>query len=434
MKQFVKRKQKNLLIAISLGGVALSGCSTVSSKYVGRNDAAQIEKGLTYFMPKQLVRFSVVKTDLDIAKQADQLATKQAELAAAKKVLEPLSAVSKKIAAQILALPDGSAARPAMQVELAKAVGEENVAKQSVADLTKEVDDKRAIMIAARDPSKRQLVVTLELQAPVPDTSRRFVMEQHHSPFRDDEQKFVRTASGLLSSVDVVAADRTGDILVEIATAIGGFGGGPVPLTGDTPPPDPCPLKINRVFDPTDGEQVRSLNEELLVCKLSLQLEKDQTSTSSPTFSGSVNSEQASGIAYSTGNNVTIHIKQGGATIESKSVLLPQAGPVSWLPTQASAFVKTTYGMKFQDGMLTAWDGSRPSEVFEIVRTPMRILKGAFGAVSEVVKLRIDVASNSKAYSEADLKAFQQADELRRLRECVNEAIAKSEDTGTCFS
>jgi hypothetical protein len=425
----LKRKNKRAQLLLGAGVAAsLAGCSTMSSKHLVAGTSPKIEKGLTYFMPKQLVRVSVVKTDLDIAKQADQLATKQAELAAAKKALEPLSALSKKIAAQIQALPEGSAARPAMQVELAKAVGEENVFKQTVSDLTKEVDDKRAIMIAARDPAKRQLVVTLELQAPIADPNRRFVLAQHHNPFRDDEQKFVRTASGLLTSADIVATDRTGDILLEIAAFAGG-----IPRMELFEQSDSCPLKINRVFDPTNGVQERSLNEELKKCNLSIEIEKDQIAASALTFTDSTQSGQVAGIAYSTGNNVTIHIKHEGATVESKSVLLPQAGPVSWLPTNASAFVKTTYGMKFQDGMLTNWDSNRPSELLEVARTPLRMLKGALGAVSEVIQLRVNVANDEKAYSEADLQALEKADELRIMRECVNKAIAADEDTAKCF-
>ncbi len=72
---------------------------------------------------------------------------------------------------------------------------------------------------------KYKITFKIEDQGLVPDTRYRFVAQLNHSYFRHDNFILETTPNGLLSNATGSSDDKTGDVLVEIASAVAGVGG-----------------------------------------------------------------------------------------------------------------------------------------------------------------------------------------------------------------
>jgi hypothetical protein len=114
-------------------------------------------------------------------------------------------------------------------------------------------------------------------------------------------------------------------------------------------------------------------------------------------------------------------------TEQATIVMLPNKGPVGLIPYDASGFVTTDYKVEFKDGTPVAWTASRPSELASVFRIPVDIAKAIVSIPAELIKLRVDVATNSAAETKAklDLLCAQLAlDAAEKLRSDQTTAIA----------
>ena len=84
--------------------------------------------------------------------------------------------------------------------------------------------------------------------------------------------------------------------------------------------------------------------------------------------------------------------------------LLPNHGPRGIVPFRANSFVTTDYKVEFKDGMPIKWRADRPSEVASVVRIPVAILRAILQIPAELIKLRFDIASNSRDLANANLE------------------------------
>lgn len=469
----------------------LAGCATVRTAPVDMN--VTNAEGVTYFLPKRDILMTATRTPLvkeevekSIKKIEGEIETAKTEIAAQKKL--QADAVLR------LSNPTISAA------DQAKYTDQKSFADFVIPKL--EADNKaREATKAGLAASLAQHVagtcqflydVKLELQPAAADTSQRFVANLTHSILRDDEQKFVVTQGGLLSSADVTATDRTGDILVEIAGAIGAFGGGPGGVvkaeTLDDAQGVPCELTIKTLryqFDPSVHASITGLNEVLKGGKWPFAVEEsaiaaqflgpDSRQTffaagADPDGSGkatrclrdpiqnSIRYQQlctpVDGLVYRTAvpaqlilwqcNSQTNCQDSAGSRsnlvkvatpVQSATFLLPQVGPISYVPMRSSAFVKTVDNVVFADGMLTSWTASRPSELLEVVRLPVKLLKSVISVPAEIIKLRVDYSSQTESLSAAYAKQLAAEQQLKKLQECIRQLEAsESSDASSCFS
>lgn len=472
----------------------LAGCATVRTAPV-EMDVTNAE-GVTYFLPKRDILMTATRTPLvkeevekSIKKIEGEIETAKTEITAQKKLqADAVLRLSNP------AISDTDKAKYTDQKSFADFVIPKLEADNKAREATKAG---LAASLAQHVAGTCQYLydVKLELQPAAADTSQRFVANLTHSILRDDEQKFVVTQGGLLSSADVTATDRTGDILVEIAGAIGAFGGGPVGVikaasfTEDNAQAVPCELTIKTLryqFDPSAPEKIKALNEVLKGGNWPFAVEESGIATpplwpsSQTTFFAAGDDPDGSsgkatrclkdpiqnsirykrlcppvdGLVYRTAIPVQLILWQcNGQTacqdsaglrsnlvkvatpVQSATFLLPQVGPISYVPMRSSAFVKTVDNVVFADGMLTSWTASRPSELLEVVRLPVKLLKSVISVPAEIIKLRVDYSSQTESLSAAYAKQLAAEQQLKKLQECIRQLEAsESSDASSCFS
>ena len=397
---------------------------------------SELKGGLTYFLPTQLLKISVAETKIDASESMKVLSKQAIALAEFNTKIEPLTALREKIEMQIKSLPASFAdaeAKSAMDLDFARAKGEETAIQTKIDSLQIKITATQAAVVAGVGGAKKQFAMTVELLPMVADATRHFVLLPQHNPLRDDELKFVVSPDGLLSSADIIATDRTGDIIVELASAVGSFVGVIGPASGGGVP---CPAKIVKIINPADAASFTDLNQQLQNC-FSTRIVPDIGITQFEMKSPQFKNVSQPGIYYRTAVPMTLNFDlnttQGWITLDSKTISLPQSGPIAFVPATASAFVKTTSNMKFQNGMLTNWDSNRPSELAEIVRAPGRAINAGFGAISKVLQLKIDTSGKEKELSIAGRNALAETEKNVALTKCIAAARLAGVASSYCF-
>lgn len=307
---------------------------------------------------------------------------------------------------------------------------------------------------AIAKPKKYILDVKMELQAPTADTDYGYSLNPKHNWMRDDTHKVKVTPAGLLSTVNIVAADRTADIVTELAIFAGALSGNiPTGDAGGGTKSNLClntPEEIILMVDFANEHSVSALNSELKCFGMKVdnlsssgnwvsKKTKNAVSGATTTVHDKVNkvpgaqlSNNASfvgtvvrkkddsswgGLFYRTPVDVVLKISQcskvpceenvGWVTTKMLSQNLPQAGPISFVRQDAGLMTKTTYDLGFKDGVLTSYDANRPSEVLEVAKVPMKIIHGLADGVSKMVSIQIGKNKKLAELSESELALLQ---------------------------
>jgi hypothetical protein len=461
-----------------------SGCATVRTTPRASNELAS---GVTYYLPKREVKVTAERKLLKKDELQKTITTKKAEL-------EPVSALVKthetaiKTAGERLKVIEVQANADAMATineELAISTADLSIAKVRKVALENEIKNAEAslrVLEAAPAASCAfSYSAAIELLAPVADNRMRLVADAFHSPLRDDDTKLAVNNSGLLSTANVTAADRTGDILVEIASAFSGLGGGTIdPLASVDDGPKivdeaecaKLPTKFAYRLDPAWDGEVDALNNELLAAGFPFRLQVPAMAGSTYRFSDGntqivdhqrITDKPKSGdeftyalgdalrhqgtdgaLFYRTALPQTIVLRQcnSGAActrikdtvpIDATVTMLPQVGPISYIPMRSSAFVKTVDDVVFDNGMLVSWNASRPSEVLEVVRLPVKIMKSIVSVPAELIKLRIDLSDQQKGLAASQQAQITAQATLAKIQACVQAAGVDKDEAMACF-
>ena len=445
---------RNAFQMVAIACIGLSGCATVSTQPMASNDKGG--PGIAYFLPRQLAQVTVTRIKRDEAPTppkplADAIkaqAEAQKAVDAAKASVGAADAALRLAEDTLIAASNTTAggldilnARlKTRQKELVSANGELDKAKKELNSKsnvvinikTKAMKEGRSTEVT-ESPSKTDYtaVVEIKLLPPSADPAHGFRLNTSHNIFRDDSNHLVISNEGLLTSNDTTAIDRTGEIIVALSKAVGAVAelssGGAIMLDKSRSPasvvedaePDECknvPDKRILIVDFTAKDDVETQANKMLTCmgvrfewlesKNSFDVEVDDAIGGKGVLKG---------IAYRTPTEQWIkiqvcaraYVKDCDPAVSNEVdttpiptwrtsqvvvLKLPQAGPVSYLPQNASAFTKTTYKTKFQDGMLIDYDATRPSEFAEVASLPIRIVDGVFEGVSKVISLRTNVA------------------------------------------
>ncbi len=89
---------------------------------------------------------------------------------------------------------------------------------------------------------------------------------------------------------------------------------------------------------------------------------------------------------------------------DGKLAILPNQGPLGLVPFEASSFVTTDYKVVFSEGMLVKWTADRPSMVAAIFRLPVAMLKALISVPGELIKLRLDITSDTRDEAQAKIQ------------------------------
>ncbi len=224
-------------IALILGG---SGCTSVSSSVEdGRQlSGAEIEQGLAYSVPTQLVRVTLSRS-METESNVDVLAAEyyeaartakssETELAKLEGALDQLNRLS------LLANAKDSNVTPEQRGKIEEARNSAKVVLDDFKPLVKLHQDKRDgaldILKAATDPDpkkaewKRKRPVDKMTIAALPysaDPRFEFVATFPHNILRTEEHGITANEKGLLQSIDLKTEDATQDLLTGVASVIG---------------------------------------------------------------------------------------------------------------------------------------------------------------------------------------------------------------------
>jgi hypothetical protein len=413
-----------------------SACSTVDTSKI-RPDSGANATGIAYFLPRQLARVSAKRSEVSLDKSITALAQAELALSAAKAGAAAAEAAVKETEDALVEKGDVPAIRDLLLARLA-------TQKKALADAQAEVPKKEAARATAAanltgavnsnagkrpgddtKPKQYDVVVNIELLPPTADPAFGYRMTPRHSAFRDDEHKLAVSAGGLLTSADIVASDRTADALVEIATFAGAIAGAEREAEVGKPAleatcPAHVPEQLTQIVDFASVKDVNRLNDSLACMGARVRVVSRP-----PTFAEAQpapgHGNVFDGIVYRTPIELLVQVEKCPRETANCSVdgdwfpaitlalSLPQAGPISYIPQNAGFMTRTTYGTAFKDGILVSYNSSRPSEVLEVARTPMRLVQGFFDGFSKVISLRTG-QNNAQAGLVNSQLAVQQAE------------------------
>jgi hypothetical protein len=461
--------KSTLLLGSLCAAALLGGCATVTSQHVGRGEAINTSAlpscatlphgssaacddrppssgttenqptsssaGIAYFLPRQLARVTATRTHKTLDEKIKALIEAQGELEAAAAAITRLESAVRTTEEAIIEASDNDAGQAiltarltAQKAELATARTTLTTRQTAVQTATNDVQATSA-STDLKGPGAYNVILRIELLPPSADPAHAYRLNPNHSIFRDDEHKFAISPTGLLTSTEVIAADRTADILVEMATFAGAL---QAPGAAALPPGrrtarDRCvdaPNDYTGVVDFADPASVGTLNGELACLGVRAQVDGQVWSASTrprPTSARGVD-----GIVYRQPVEVLVRIQRCRQTdracdpdshnwfvTEVIALALPQAGPISYVRQTGGFMTRSRYGMTFSNGILTNYDASRPSELLEIARTPMRLVQGAADGLSRVVSIRTGENNNRAALVNSEV-ALQTANAALR--------------------
>lgn len=421
---------RNSVIAAMVLLPVLGACATVESRLpttaegempVGAND------GVSYFLPRQLATVTAKRTESRLSKAVGAVTKAQTAVAEAEAAVAAAEAEVTRSRSALIASPDNDTSRNLLNVQLSDAQADARTARKTLeakqVALKTATDGLTTAAGASRSagPGAYDVALSITLQEPTGDPRQHFRLNPQHSIFRDDEAKFKISKSGLLASSTIMATDRTGEIILDIAAFAGAIKG---PLFDPLAPRDgeqqikectaEAPDELVTVVDFADADQVLTLNNDLQCLGVRLSVEQ-LLSAASKRAPSSNTAGVINGILYRTPSEVQIRIEKcvlktgacdattGWYTTQILALMLPQAGPINVLPHQAGLFTKTKYSHSFDAGILTDYDSSRPSELAYAAGLPMRIIQSAADAGSKILSIRTGQTNNLATLSAAQL-------------------------------
>lgn len=427
--------------------------------------AAQV--GIAYFLPRQLATVTVKRTEITLDDAIAELGKAELTFSVAKAMAAAAKADLGVSQDQLIDKGDNPVIRDLLVARIeehkAAVIKTDAAAETASKDRTKKSN---AIKTGAGSGGDHLYKVAVEiiLMTPTADPKHGYRLNPRHSAFRDDKHKFDVSAKGLLNSTDIVAADRTADILVELATFAGA-----VALGRTEAEKGKCTehSELSAVVDLADTESITDLNS-IIEC-LGTKLEPvGPASVGQEPMNGSARAS-ARGIFYRTPVDLLIRIRKciflqtglcqsGGEwpIAQIIAVSLPQAGPISYVAQNAGPMTTTHYALAFKDGILTTYDSTRPSELLELARTPIRMVNGFFEGASKIISIRTG-QNNARAtmvqsetalqtarldsrttVSAAELAASQalMRDQSKRdaINRCIGERVTRGEPYDSCFA
>lgn len=434
-----------LLAGCAIGAtLLLAGCATVQSRS-NKIDAATDRQsaGVTYFLPRRMVKVTATMEPVDMAKLVKARDTAAVDLATARESLAAAKKAHAKEKARLDIMKAGSAGRDGQEAAVALAKAELDLATVDVADLVATHDKaEAAVLDAATSDAKCSYDAKLELLPVDPDPGQMFVARLRHNWLRDDTAALKVSSSGLLTSGNAVATDRTGDILVEAAGIAGiSSGGGSPSLLEFTEPKSGAkdcskgPRSMTIVFDPV-AEPVKTLPNDYPFTVVTTYSEgtKAAPNDAKTTADGLVGGHQGA-LFYRMAAPALIALQRAdGSQLDASIALLPQAGPIGFVPMNSSAFVKTTDDVQFADGSLTSWSTDRPSEVLEVVRLPVKIATALVSVPAQLLSVKVDYSSKEKALAETQQTQIETQLKLQKLKLCLAKAQADGAAADTCLA
>jgi hypothetical protein len=266
---------------------------------------------------------------------------------------------------------------------------------------------------------KYDLTLNLSVEEPSPDTSFAFRLSPEHNWLRDDSHKITVSKKGLLTSTDIVATDRTADIIVELGRLAGAIAGFAPPgafaelaeqRSKQAPSCVGIPDEYAQRIDIADHTDLEGANQRFACYGVHLK-NRDDAGIRAEQDKQPI--PQRPGIFYRAAGEIIVDIERcemkndtcasPWVPYRSVALTLPQAGRIGYISQPAGITTKTQYAAKFSDGMLVDYSSDRPSEILQIAGTPIRVIGAVFDGISKVISLRTGQNNALAGLSESQL-------------------------------
>jgi hypothetical protein len=440
--------------------LCVSGCATTVISTPVLSQSNQPIAGMAYSLPKSQMRLTVSRklgNAEDVAKAkkvADEAEKKSTALASKLGELKTQVTEEKKLVR--VAVGEGKK-RFEEQLEMLNArvlVLENDVKKAATAK--KEAADKLDKAEAQKDKYAEE--VKIELLDVVPDRNNTFVANLNHLPTRDDSMQLT-VENGLLNSTGkAVADDKVADILISIASIVGGnksskpLSGGfnlfSLKITPETETnkteerSEKCPIgDISKIFDPTNQKETKEALDVIykrLVPSFTIELGSVVGSAESgvpdnatlATYNLHSSSQPIDGLAYRPLRElpVTVTPKENGNCKfvnpnESKAFVFTvlDSSRIAYLPMHSGALNNNTNSFAFSKGSPTEFMTGRASEIAALLKIPVNVAKALISVPTDFIKLRVD-------YSTEETKLLKQQLDLLKATQDLKDKIKDLND------
>ena len=318
------KKAQRALVGLPLIALCVSGCATVTSRSIhepgptqpGEND------GIAYFLPRQLAKVSVTRSNLNVENAIGTVAKAKTKLAAAEAqlLLEDQKVQAARDKLRTAETPEGERlareelndARVRQQAQVT-AVSSAQAAFVSASD---------KLSTAAADaqsdsPNDFKVAVKISLLEPTADPRFGYRLNPRHMVLRDDTRDFVIGSNGLLKTSDIIATDRTVDVLAEFGALAGALSGltgrqdGRAERDGSNQFCPGSPTSYTEVIDLAVVRDVNELNDDRLFClgaRLIVDRDDNWLDAGKPLGNNNTSDGSIDGIVYRTPVDVSVRI------------------------------------------------------------------------------------------------------------------------------
>ena len=449
------------IAALAAAGSILAGCTTIKSeKRIQSGFDRESDAGLTYFLPQKFVTIDIKPKTIDPKKTKKALEQKNAALGQTREEKMRADKEAKRLEALVGRLTAGTPAKDKLQTELMIVKAQAAISKTDFNRLIAEVEQLNDDLVLARSDSENcRFEVSAKLSTSYPDPTNRMLARPVHQALRDDTAKIAVSPGGLLSSANAVAVDQSGQILAEIAGAVSAMG--PRDAADFTAGVSQTPaikcadlIPIKYTFNPLDKVHLTELSRYLESYGLRIKFDRLGSKFLEPNsnLSGNiglveplkqaanldpVDNATVDGLFYRSSAPVLMLVEQKSTDstwlpADASILMLPQAGPVSYIPFRSSAFVKTVDDVEFVNGEIKSWSTDRPSEVLEVVRLPVKILKSIVSIPAEILSIKVDYSSDANQLAQNQALFLQQEKINSAYLNCLNDSAGDLESVNQC--
>jgi hypothetical protein len=293
--------------------------------------------------------------------------------------------------------------------------------------------------------------LSLEVSQPffVGDPSATYVMSTSSSLTSDQQALFVvEPQTRLLSYVNSSSAGRTGDILQNLIRSIAGVGAAPSDLTQSRTPTTTQGIVYARVVDPFmlpgcdfgTTCDFAPISQELRAAAIAYVCESGNSQGANSDLCARLNNQAdffrlrleplftlapasttvtprdrnvcARSVCYRTPAPYALSVSVGGRTNVSDILSFPNEAPAMSVRMRAGIFATSRARMELYKGMPARYVVDHQNELVQITLVPFNIVKAGLGAVSDVVRLRINYNNDWRDEYQSERSRTEASSEL----------------------
>jgi hypothetical protein len=295
------------------------------------------------------------------------------------------------------------------------------------------------------------LQVQLDQPISIADPAHTYLLSYSASPLSDDTVDIdPDPKTGLLTTIDLTAADRTDDIIIEIAKSAA--------LIFEAATEPQGREIFSRLLDPSDEAAKRELVDDMNRVAIEDAAIQEQSACRAPsderaraicTGYRSVAAglrridlvidepppyptpvaDCSIGVCYRLAMPYRFRVEFEGTGYSVEEVhSLTNAMPPIPIDLARASFVTKVTKIDFDAGQVDKVHVQKPSEALELASLPVRVVSAFFGAVADLIQLRVNVGTKEQALAQQELQVLQakQALEDAKRQQRVTESAAQA--------